>query len=300
MIISASRRTDIPAFYSEWFFDRLSKEVVYVKNPMNRKQVGQIQLTPDTVDCFVFWTKNPGPMLKKLKHLDQMGYPYFFQFTMTPYERDIEPVFTDKEEIICNFLTLSELIGKERVIWRYDPIFLNYRYTKEYHYKMFDYFCSRLSGFCDTCMISFIDIYKKIKKNMEKISVFETDLFDMEEIGIQFAKIASAHKIQLRTCDVDCDLTPYGIVPGACIDGALISQITGRSYPFKKDVSQRKTCRCVKSYDIGQYDTCVHYCNYCYANSSINRVNKNYQQHCVDSDFLCDTWYGDEKITLRS
>ena len=131
MIVSASRRTDIPAFYSDWFFRRLEEGYLYVKNPMNPRQVSKILLSPDTVDCFVFWTKDPGPMMERLSVLNRLGYPYYFQFTLTPYGTDVEPGVPHKNELVRTFRELSCRLGPERVIWRYDPVLLSPSYTRE-------------------------------------------------------------------------------------------------------------------------------------------------------------------------
>ena len=169
MIVSASRRTDIPAFYSDWFFRRLEEGYLYVKNPMNPRQVSKILLSQDTVDCFVFWTKDPGPMMERLSVLDRLGYPYYFQFTLTPYGTDVEPGLPHKNELVRTFRELSCRLGPERVIWRYDPVLLSPSYTREYHFQWFSRLCGSLEGYTHTCVISFLDIYRKIKGRMEQI-----------------------------------------------------------------------------------------------------------------------------------
>ena len=136
MILSVSRRTDIPNYYSEWFYNRIKEGFLYVRNPMNAHQVSEIKITPDVVDCIVFWTKNPLPMMKRLN--ETKDYNYYFQFTLTGYGNDVEVNLSNKKtEMIPVFQELSEKIGKQKVIWRYDPIFFSDRYTKEYHLKAF-------------------------------------------------------------------------------------------------------------------------------------------------------------------
>ncbi len=136
MILSASRRTDIPAFYSEWFFNRIKEGYLLVRNPMNIHQVNRINLSPQLVDCIVFWTKNPKPMLKRLDELK--NYKYYFQFTLNSYDKTIEPNVPLKKDLIETFIKMSNLVGKEKLIWRYDPILLTNVFTKEYHYKWFE------------------------------------------------------------------------------------------------------------------------------------------------------------------
>lgn len=166
MILSVSRRTDIPNYYSEWFYNRIKEGFLYVRNPMNAHQISEIKITPDVVDCIVFWTKNPLPMMKRLNEIKD--YNYYFQFTLTGYGNDVEVNLPNKKtEMIPVFQELSEKIGKQKVIWRYDPIFFSDRYTKEYHLKAFKSIAEALSGYTEKCVISFVDIYPKNKKNMD-------------------------------------------------------------------------------------------------------------------------------------
>lgn len=163
MILSASRRTDIPNYYSDWFLHRIEEGFVYVRNPMNPHQISKINLSPEVVDCIVFWTKNPKPMLDRLAELK--AYSYYFQFTLTGYGTDIEAgVPHKKESIIPTFQSLSGKIGKEKVIWRYDPILFTDKYTPEYHLKAFEQIASALHGYTNKCVISFVDTYVKNKK----------------------------------------------------------------------------------------------------------------------------------------
>ena len=166
MILSVSRRTDIPNYYSQWFYNRIKEGFVYVRNPMNAHQVSRIEITPDVVDCIVFWTKNPEPMMERLEELS--AYHYYFQFTLTGYGRDMEPGIPHKrEKMIPVFQALSDRIGKEKVIWRYDPIIFSQRYTPAYHLKAFEQIAMALKGFTEKCVISFVDENAKNRKNME-------------------------------------------------------------------------------------------------------------------------------------
>jgi hypothetical protein len=161
MIISCSRRTDVPAFYSDWFFNRLSEGYVLVLNPMNARQVRNVSLALPDVDCIVFWTKNPAPMLDRLHLLKD--YPKYFQFTLTPYDRDVEPNLPPKSELIDTLLRLSDKIGKKRIIWRYDPVLLTDKISIDYHVDHFGDLAKRLSGYTERCVISFIDMYRHIQ-----------------------------------------------------------------------------------------------------------------------------------------
>lgn len=299
MIVSVSRRTDIPAFYSQWFFNRLDEGYVYVRNPMNPKQVSRILLNRDTVDCFVFWTKNPQPMMKYLSILDALGYPYYFQFTMTPYGQDVEPGLPDKKVLEETFKCLSEHIGPERVIWRYDPLLLSSTYTKEFHYEYFEKMCRSLEGYTNRCVISFLDGYGKIKRNMGKLGILDMKKEDAEELASHIGPMAVKHNMVVSTCSEAADFSAFHIKKGKCIDDRLISGILGKSLKVKKDDTQRDFCGCVKSVDIGTYNTCGHYCRYCYANASPDQVRVNISRHNPCSDLLVGNLNGDEKITER-
>lgn len=297
MIVSVSRRTDIPAFYSEWFFNRIKEGFVYVINPFNRKQISKVELTPETVDLFVFWTKDALPMLKRLDELERFNY--YFQFTITSYRNDVEKAIRRKNDIIKTFKQLSKIIGKDKVIWRYDPILLSGFYTKEYHYKWFEKFCREFSGYTEKCVISFLDTYSKTKRNTKNLGLKEINKNDMHYIAEKFAAIALKYNIKLETCSEEIDFSKYGIKNGKCIDGELISRIIKCPIKVKKDDTQRETCGCIKSIDIGEYNTCKHNCLYCYANFNYNIVEKNYLMHNPESNILVGKLNGDEKITVR-
>ena len=299
MIVSVSRRTDIPAFYPDWFFRRLEEKFVYVRNPMNPRQVSELRLDRDSVDCFVFWTKNPGPMMDRLAMLDDMGYPYYFQFTLTAYGTDLEPGVPDKDEMIKVFRRLSRRIGQERVVWRYDPVLLGGNYTIQYHMEWFEKMCRALCGYTGSCVISFLDMYSRIKKNMEYLGVLLLGQEDIRLLASVLGPIAARYGIKISTCSEEMNLEEYGIENGKCIDDRLITSITGHQLDVKKDDTQRASCGCVKSVDIGTYHTCAHFCRYCYANLSPRQVEENRRQHDPDSPFLIGSLRGDEKITPR-
>jgi len=299
MIISASRRTDIPAFYSDWFFKRLQEGYVLVRNPMNYHQVSKIILNPDVVDCIVFWTKNPAPMLNRIDELKD--YNYYFQFTLNSYAKDIEPNVPVKDkEVIKTFLTLSSKIGRERVIWRYDPILLNEKYTIEYHLKYFEKLADHINGAFDHCVISFIDIYKKITNRIKSNSILEPSINDIDLIGKRFSEIARNRNFKIVSCAEKVDLSPYGIEHGKCIDDKLIEKIAGMPLNIGKDRNQRSECGCVESIDIGLYNTCLHGCKYCYANFSDISVASNTSSYDANSPLLCSQLSSEDKVTIRN
>ncbi len=273
MIISATRRTDIPSYYGKWFVNRLKEGYVLVQNPYNANRYSKAILTRDAVDMIVFWTKNPQPFLKYLPIIEQMGYPYYFQFTLTPYGKETEKGLPDKEELINTFISLSE--RNKRVVWRYDPIIISDLYTIDYHTKRFSYLAKRLSNYTERCVISFVDSYKNVTSRMGQdfdCKMTEKNIFALADI---FSKIAKEHNIELFTCAEAISLNQFGIKQGACIDKNLIEQILGGKIIAKKDKNQRKECGCIDSIDIGTYNCCANGCNYCYAltNEKISLLN---------------------------
>ena len=292
MIISASRRTDIPAFYPEWFMNRLREKEVLVPNPYNRKKISRISLDNDAVDCIAFWTKNPAPMLPYLKELDDMGYPYYFQVSITDYENDIEENVPDMAEVMATFILMSEKLGKERMDWRFDPILLNHKYTIDYHIEKFEMMCRWLHKSTNRCILSFVDHYRDgcYGEPSEK---------EMRMLAAAFSKIASYYQLPLYTCAERIDLSEYGIMHGSCIDKEKIQRLIGYKLDIEKDSGQRRECRCLKSIDIGVYDTCVHGCRYCYATKSPELAKKRYKAHHPEAPMLTGQLKEDEIITEK-
>ncbi len=288
MIISASRKTDIPAYYSEWFINRIKAGFAYSRNPMNAHQISRIPLDPEVVDCIVFWTKNPIPMIPRLDELKD--YTYYFQFTLTGYGRDMEANLPDKKkELIPAFKQLSDKIGAERVIWRYDPIAFNETYTPEYHLNAFSQIAEELNGYTEKCVISFVDMYSKIQKNMQEMSIGEMTEEEMRVFAKELVSVTKENNMVLATCAEKIDLSDLGIEHNACIDAAVIERICGGTLKAKKDPSQRQECQCVESREIGSYNTCANGCRYCYANFSPASVRENMAEYDPDSPILCDS-----------
>lgn len=297
MIISASRRTDIPAFYSEWFLNRLQAGYVYVRNPMNIHQISNISLSPSVVDCIVFWSKNPLPLLKRLDCLQQ--YCYYFQYTLNGYDRTIEPFIPSLDRRIETFVHLSTLIGADRVVWRYDPIFVNEHFDLQWHIECFSYIAALLQGHTRRCVISLVDVYPRILKNIAGLHISEPALSSVAILADKFSQIAASHDIELYTCAEEVDLSQFGIEHGHCIDGTLISQLVGIPLKTTKDKMQRDACGCVSSIDIGAYNTCLHGCAYCYANHNRTTVNNNQHKHDPMSPLLLGSVGPDDVVRER-
>ncbi len=298
MILSVSRRTDIPNYYSEWFYNRIKAGFVCVRNPMNVHQISRINLSPEVVDCIVFWTKNPEPMMRRLDEL--ASYKYYFQFTLTGYGKDIESgVPHKKEKMIPIFQKLSEQIGSRNVIWRYDPIIFTNKYTPEYHLRAFEQIAEALKGYTNQCVISFVDIYAKNKKVMEEIGAYSIPEVMLAEFAGKLSQTAAVNGMTVGSCAEKIDLFSCGIVHNCCIDKALIEDIIGYKIAVGKDKNQRPACGCVESIDIGTYNTCKNGCKYCYANYSRDNVIKNCSRYDEYSPLLCGMITEEDKVNER-
>lgn len=296
MILSVSRRTDIPNYYSEWFLNRMKEGYLYVRNPMNFHQVSKIFLSPELVDCIVFWTKNPKPMLNRLTELKD--YSYYFQFTLTGYGKDLEPnVPHKKKEMIPIFQELADKIGRERVIWRYDPILLTDKYTMEYHLKAFEEIARELEGYTKKVVISFVDLYDKMKHKGVYFNEMKGE--ECRFLARQMAEIARAHYMKIASCAEFMDLSNCGIEHNSCIDKELIEKIIGCPLKVGKDRNQREICGCVESIEVGAYDTCQNGCRYCYANRSEQQIKNTIVHYHPCSPLLCGEITKEDKITER-
>lgn len=297
MIISASRRTDIPAFYSKWFMNRIKDGFVMVRNPINPNQISKVSLSPNVVDCIVFWTKNAKPMFQYLEELNR-SYCYYFQYTLNGYDIDIEPNVEKLDSKIKTLKELSMKTSKQQVIWRYDPILLTDRYSLKWHIDTFEYIANQLSGYVETCVFSFLDLYDKIQKNMQNINGKCLSVEEMNFVAKEFSKICTKYNIALKTCCEEIDLDLYNVSHSCCIDPILIQKLIKCDLKFKKDSSQRPICGCIESIDIGQYNTCLHGCSYCYANYSIKSVLENFKRH-NDNEPILVGQITEEKVVER-
>lgn len=300
MILSVSRRTDIPAFYAEWFMERLRQKYVLVRNPFNTHSISRIPLSPENVDAIVFWTKNSKPIHRYLDEIDNLKYKYYFQYTITPYKKDLEEEVQDKKEIVETFQTLSKKIGSEKVILRYDPVILSDNYTIDFHKKAFARLCDLLAPYTKKIVFSFLDDYKKISKNIKQLNIKEISAEEMCIMAEYFADTAKKYNLKIESCAEQIDLERFGINHGKCIDNELIEKITGYKLSVGRD-NQRNACGCIKCIDIGEYNTCMHKCLYCYANINKDAAFKNYKLHDKKSPLLIG--YVDEikdKITDRN
>lgn len=287
MIISASRRTDIPAFYAEWFANRVREGYCTVPNPFNRKQVAYVSLKPQDVDVIVFWTRNPAPLMPLLEYLDQIKLRYYFQFTVMDNPRKIDTKSPALQASLQTFKKLSEQIGPEKVIWRYDPILFSNLTGMQFHEDTFGMIASSLDGFTNRVVVSLVDQYSKASKRLTGLKNKGVDIhFYQGEQSDKFDRLMSFmfntalnHKLEIFSCSEVYDLNKYGIRAGKCIDDEFIGKVFGISVGRAKDPNQRAECGCVISKDIGMYDTCLFGCQYCYATSSFEKAHANHEQH---------------------
>lgn len=327
VIISASRSTDIPAFYAKWFFNRLTKGYCAWYNPFNQQKM---YISFERCRVIVFWTKNPAPIIPYLPELDKRGIHYYFQVTLNDYVKDgFEPNVPSVDERVETFKTLSNLIGKEKVIWRFDPLIITPNISPRELLKRIWNIGNKLKGLTDKLVFSFVDVkaYRKVQNNL----VNETMLFTKEDVENAEANYAQrieiveglkkiretwrgeGWNIEMATCAEDIDLEAYGIEHNRCIDGELMKRIFADDkelvyylhtlkWPEKdmfgeippipnktknmKDSGQRKICGCMVSKDIGMYNTCRHFCVYCYANTCKELVLKNKDKHNDESESI--------------
>ncbi len=298
MILSVSRRTDIPAFYTPWLMNRLREGYVLVRNPMNYHQVSRVSLDPKVIDCIVFWTKNPETLMPFLPDIGRK-YPFYFQYTLNAYDRDMEPGLPELERKMKTFRQLAEMVGPDRVIWRYDPVILTDRYTVEKHIQAFEMLAEALEGATRKCVFSYVDLYPKVMRNMKGLSADTAGTEDMRILAEAFVKAAGRHGMKLETCAEGIDLDALGIGHGHCIDGELIASLIGWTLKAKKDPNQREECGCLESIDIGQYNTCRHGCRYCYANFNPASVALLSGKHDPESPFLVGNLEETDKVTER-
>ena len=276
MIISTGMRTDIPAFYGKWLINRLNAGFVCVRNPYNERRITEYKLNPEVVDCICFCTKNPTPLLD---HIDKELKPYnqFWFVTITPYGKDVEPNVPDKFKVVEAFKTLSEKLGKNAVGWRYDPIFYGNGWTRERHIEAFSKIANELKGYTDFCVVSVLDLYKKVRKNAPEI--YPPSNKEQLELLKQLVKIAKDNGITIKGCCEGRFLEEVGVDCSGCQTTETIEKAIGQKLIATKKQNVRGACNCLPGQDIGAYNTCLHLCKYCYANADKQSVLANAKRH---------------------
>ena len=292
MIINSGCRTDIPAFYSKWFMNRIREGYVYVINPYYNTQVTKYSLNPEVVDCLVFGTKNPEPMFKYLDELDK--YKQLWHITITPYGKDIEPNVPDKSKVIESFKKISEHVGINGVNWRYDPIFIGMGFDVKRHIECFDEMAKSLKGYVKNCTISFLDLYEKVKRNAPNIKPPTRE--EQIEIAKAFSKIGKETGIIVHSCCEKTFLAEYGIDCKGCMTKEIVEESIGTKLNAPKRKNIREDCNCLMGNDIGVYNSCGHLCIYCYANANKELVRKNMQEHNPNSPFLIGNLMPEDEV----
>ncbi len=290
--MNTGQRTDIPAFYASWFARRLQEGFVCVRNPFDHGQVSRYRLDPSVVDLIGFCSKNPAPMFPYLDLLDSYGQ--IWHVTITPYGRDIEPNVPDKHKILKDFVQLSERVGSRRMVWRYDPIFLSDRYTADYHLSAFAQMAKVLEGHTEKVVISFIDLYQKVQRNFPEVR--EVPFDQKVYLGKEIIRIAADHGMTVKPCAEGDFLAPYGADCSGCMTIADYEKALGQHLIVPARKPARKECACYLSCDIGAYDSCRHFCRYCYANNDRDRVLANSRLHDVNSPFLIGNYQDGDRI----
>ncbi len=294
MIISASRRTDIPAFYSRWFMNRIRAGYCTVPNPFNPHQVATISLAPPDVEVIVFWTRHARPLLPFLDELDRLGYRYYFQYTLLDNPRLLDPRTPSLPVALDTFRQVSDRIGPERVIWRYDPIVFSQLTGPSFHRERFAHIARELRGRTRRVVISVMDPYRKTEKRMSQLSGQGLEVVPQggrpsgrfDDLMGALVRTAGENGMEITSCAEEIDLRPYGVQPGKCVDDDHIKRVFGLAVSARKDLSQREACGCVVSRDIGMYNSCLFGCCYCYATSSFERARKNWRDHNPQSPSL--------------
>lgn len=292
MIINTGQRTDIPAFYSKWFLKRLEEGFVCVRNPFNPRQVTRYRLDPDLVDIIGFCTKNPGPMLA---HMDRLApYGQFWYVTITCYGRDIEPRVPPVDQVIRDFKALSDVVGVDSIGWRYDPILITDHYTPARHLEEFRFMAEAMAGYTRLCVISFIDLYRKVLRNFPEAR--EVPLETKRYLGREIARIGRDCGMEIRSCHEGNILEEYGVNCSGCMTIPVYERAIHGRLRVPSVRSAREGCACYLSCDIGAYDSCPHLCRYCYANNRNHLVEWNYGHHDPDSPLLIGHLEEDDQI----
>lgn len=292
MIINTGQRTDIPAYYSEWFYNRIKEGYVLVRNPYYPEQVTRYELNPEVVDILCFCTKNPEPMLARLDELK--NFRQFWFMTITPYGREVEPNVPSVDKAIESFKALSCKVEKGCTGWRYDPIFIAGKYTVDYHIEAFERMAKALSGYTEQAVISFIDLYEKTKRNFPYAK--EVTKEERATLGKAFAEMGKRYGITVRTCCEGEDLAKFGIDTQGCMTQGVLEKAIGEKLNPPKRKGARQQCNCLLGNDIGMYNTCKHLCKYCYANYDKQTVLRNARLHHPDSPFLIGEAQPGDKI----
>lgn len=282
MILNTGSRTDIPAFYADWFVRRLREGFVMVRSPYAPQRITRYIFDPSVVDLIVFCTKNPAPLL--VHHNMLSPFRQFWGVTITPYGSDVEPQTPPVAAVIESLRALSRIVGSRAVHWRYDPVLITETYTLDFHKRAFRRMAEQLAGAVKNCVVSFVDLYKNTQRNFP--SVREVAAEERLALGETFAAVGRACGIKVRTCLEGDDLARFGIDTSGCMTQEVLEEACGCRFHVPRLTLARKGCSCLLGNDIGAYNTCAHFCRYCYANASAAAVRRNRALHDPASPLL--------------
>jgi hypothetical protein len=280
MILSASRRTDLPAFYSTWWMNRVRAGFCEVPNPLRPSQVSRVSLEPQDVEAVVFWTRNPLPMLAHLDELETRGLRSIFLVTLIGYPRELDPHCLSVERAVQAFQRLSRRLGPERVVWRYDPLILSPATDADWHRRRFAELARSLRGFTRCCKLSLVDLYPRLARRLRVLEGTPHQIAAPSPDGAllrDLLRLALENDIRLESCAEE--LEAFGIPAGACLDAAQLGRVFGLRLPRTKDPGQRQACRCAPARDVGVYDSCPAGCVCCYAVRDFNLARLNRRRH---------------------
>lgn len=294
MIINTGGRTDTVQYYTDWLMRRFEEGYAFTRNPLFPTKVNRYELDPKVVDCVVFCSKNYQPILPRLHEITDRFNTYF-HYTITAYGRDIEPGVPPIDESMATLIELSQLVGRQRVSWRYDPVLLTRDYTIQRHLETFDRMARVLAPHIDRCVFSFVEMYKKLRFNMPELIPLSVE--DMDELARGLGSIAATYGMRIQTCGTNGDFSRYGIQSSGCMTLDILGEANGVAFKNRKHKGMRQGCHCIESRDIGAYDTCLNGCKYCYANQTPQKAIENYKLHGPASPLLLGQVCPDDTVT---
>ena len=283
MIINTGARTDTVQYYSEWLLKRFKEGFVYARNPLFPNKVIRYELKPELVDCVEFCSKNYAPILPRLHEITSK-FNTHFHYTITAYGKDVEPGVPSIEESIKTLVALKKLVGREQIVWRYDPILLTEKYTTKLHFETFRKLAEQLAPHIERCIFSFVEMHRKVKMNMPEIIPMNDA--DKEKIAEGIGKIAAEFGIFIQTCGTNGDFSKYGIHRSGCMTLEMLGKANNVEFRDLKHKGTREGCHCIESRDIGCYDSCLNGCKYCYANINPRKSAENFKLHDPNSPIL--------------
>ena len=283
MILMIDGRTDIIQYYSQWLENRFNEGFLYVRNPAYPTKVQKIILDNEHIDAIMFTSKNFEPAIELIKKLDKQ-FPCLYHYTITGYAKDIEPGVPTLGNRINTCQKLSEIVGSDKVFWRYDPVFLDSKHNLDFHASFFELIAQNLTGYVNRCIYSYVNLYDKVKRHMPELE----DWTDERKIEVAkvLGRIAKENKVPIQACNCNLDLTQYGVGKSGCITKEIINTVRDLNVKDLKPNGALGCGHCYPVVNIGEYNTCLNKCKYCYASSDFEACQKNFEKHNPNSPYL--------------